>query len=351
MHQGNTLQTIIKTILDNKEQKRDFIVPTSVLEMDEKQNLTWKAEGDSNTFEMSELAHDQLGNFLQIPAKFYDRLRGSAPDLITVNVNRLLKLQENQRRMVRTLPGQARAFLSDRYRRIDHEELAAEILPMIRDRGFTVESADITDTRLYLQVVSPTLEGEIRVGDTVRGGFIISNSEVGQGSLNLQPMLYRLRCTNGMIVRELAKRRAHLGGKQDFLDVDFEVVTDETKKAQDTALWLTMRDAVDHLTSPAGFAQVVDFVKETAGDKVHREPDLVVEELAKKNGLREDEQRSVLMNFLGEQDFTRWGLANAVTAVANSTGSYDRAVELETMGGDIMGLDRRSWELLTGHRA
>ena len=35
--------------------------------------------------------------------------------------------------MVRTLDGNARAFLSDRYRRLDNYDLLAHVLPMLRE--------------------------------------------------------------------------------------------------------------------------------------------------------------------------------------------------------------------------
>ena len=46
-------------------------------------------------------------------------------------------------------------------------------------------------------------------GDTVQGGVIISNSEVGLGAVSVQPLLYRLVCTNGMVVNDLGERRTH----------------------------------------------------------------------------------------------------------------------------------------------
>ena len=41
---------------------------------------------------------------------------------------------------------------------------------------------------------------EVKQGDTVQAGIIISNSEVGLGSLSLRTFLYRLVCLNGMIL-------------------------------------------------------------------------------------------------------------------------------------------------------
>ena len=48
-------------------------------------------------------------------------------------------------------------------------------------------------------------------GDIVQAGVMISNSEVGLGAVSIQPLVYRLVCTNGMIVNDMGERRHHVG--------------------------------------------------------------------------------------------------------------------------------------------
>ena len=67
--------------------------------------------------------HDQIGSRAGIPAKYYDRMLTEAPDLLATNVNAWHRINP-ARRMVRTLGGDARSFLSDRYNRIENEEIA-----------------------------------------------------------------------------------------------------------------------------------------------------------------------------------------------------------------------------------
>lgn len=63
------------------------------------------------------IAHRQIGTNLRIPAAYYDRMREERPDLLAYNANTWFK-QESSQRMLRTLDGSARAYLSNRYRRI-----------------------------------------------------------------------------------------------------------------------------------------------------------------------------------------------------------------------------------------
>ena len=108
----------------------------------------------------TEITHDQIGNFLNIPIRYYDRLRQSHPALLAENVNTLLHTTD-ARRMVRTLDGTARAFLSDRYRRLDHGDLAEAVLPVILEQQLQVVSCEITARKLYLPLIDSRLHREL----------------------------------------------------------------------------------------------------------------------------------------------------------------------------------------------
>lgn len=105
------------------------------------------------------------------------------------------------------MDGRLRAFLSDRYRRLDNLELIDHVLPVISQmKGCEVVSADITETHLYLKVINKTMKTEIVPGDIVQAGFVVSNSEIGLGALKVEPLVYRLICKNGMISKDYAHR-------------------------------------------------------------------------------------------------------------------------------------------------
>jgi len=47
-------------------------------------------------------------------------------------------------------------------------------------------------------------------------------------------------------------------------------------------------------------------------------------------------------------DLSKWGLANAVTSIANKeTGTYDRAIELQRIGGQIIDLPASDWKTIS----
>jgi len=45
-------------------------------------------------------------------------------------------------------------------------------------------------------------------------------------------------------------------------------------------------------------------------------------------------------------DLSKWGLANAVTSLANEAEDYDRVVELERIGGKIVDLTPTEFKVL-----
>src|SRR5262249_34629197 len=177
---------------------------------------------------------------LQIPAKYYDRMLNEDPNLLAINTNAWFRKQP-ERRMVRTLGGDARAFLSNRYQRIEHEQLAEPALEeLAKLPGVQIPSCEVTDRRLYIHFVVPTIQGEVKKGDVVQAGGIIKNSEVGCGALSVAGLIWRLWCLNGATTGE-AFRRNHVGRHVDEGEMEW---AEDTQRADDKAILLKVRDMV-----------------------------------------------------------------------------------------------------------
>jgi hypothetical protein len=349
-----TTSTLVARVIEDAKSKADYIVPASNVEMmDDTNAITWGSDDTAVYNEiMTPLAENQLHTYLHLPSRFVDMLRTDAPDLIRTNVNRLLQTKGDDKRMLRTLNGQVRAWLSNGYHRLDYVDVLKRVLPMVQEAGYQITSAQVTDNRLYLHAVSPKAEGEIRLHDPVRFGWVISDSEVGKGRLSIQLFMERLVCTNGMIVPEFSKRRAHIGGRVDADDEYLVAVSSETTKAADDALWFGLRDHIKEFSTPEGIKRIMDRLKEQTEAPVSGDPKAVVEVLANKFLLNEKESTDVLYNFLEGQDRTRFGLSNAITAVANHYGhDYDRGVEIEQIGGQVLMSDAAEWKAISTAKA
>jgi hypothetical protein len=345
MKSGLTLEAMAAEITRQAKTKRDFLAPTSQIRM----TPAIEIEVGDNHFAPTSIFHDQLGEHVGIPAKYYDRMLGTDPTLLATNVNRWLETGETQTRLVRTLDGNARAFLSNRYRVIDNITVAEAVLPVILDRGnelgLRVESADVSSTRLYIKAVSERIAGTV-VGEAVQAGIVISNSEVGLHSFRVEQFLYILSCTNGAIRPDSAMRKYHVGKASAELETAFEVFADETRKADDRALMLKMRDVVKASFDGDRFSEYLRGVSLTSDRKIVKSPAELVEKIVEVNQLPAGYGEGILMKLMQSGEMTQWGLSNAITEFCQTVDSYEDATTMERVGGEILELSAPKWEAL-----
>lgn len=346
MKTGMTLTELAQEIERQSKAKEDFIAPTNTIEFVKDQvveDTRLKLSGHGE-FPIVDPAHEQFASRLDIPRKYYDRMRIEAPDLFRSNVNHWLS-ESNDRRMLRTMDGNVRSFLSDRYRPLDYDEMAEAVLPIIGEMNCTVMSAEITPKRLYLKVVAMQIEAKVsNVGDVVNAGIVISNSEVGCGSVRIEPFIYTLKCKNGMIANDSRLRKFHVGkGMGDSGNVE-EFYRTETRLAEDRAFWLKARDVVRGSLTEDVFGRIVSQMSESTRDKIEGDPVKAVEVVQKKFGFHDFERVSVLRHLIEGGDLSRYGLLNAVTRTAEDLSEYERATDFERTGGDILELSKNDWK-------
>jgi hypothetical protein len=257
-------------------------------------------------------------------------------------------------RMLRTHKGTLRALVSSRFRRLDNFDLFEAIAPALIDLGFMPESTELTDRRLYLKCVTPKIEAEVKPGDVVQYGLVVSNSDVGAGSVRVEPMIMRLVCSNGLITNA-AMRRAHMG-KNLMLEEVEELLTDETKALTDRAFWNQVRDVVRSFAKPEFFEAEVNKLREADKQpiKLFDLPE-IVERTTKAIGISASEatKKSIIDNLASGAHgagLTKWGLANAYTWAAQDAGlDYEQATELERAGAQVIEMAPRQWEALNAH--
>lgn len=333
----------VKKLYDELERQRsarqDILASTKSIKFnsDSRGSIVSVDAGDKLLhFAVSDLAHAQIADRLNIPKKYYDRMRAENPALLDTNVNAWL-INEPETRMLRTLDGRLRAFLSNRYRRLDNLELLDHVLPVIAQmKGCEIISCDVTETHLYLKVINKTMKTEISPGDVVQAGFVISNSEVGLGALKVEPLVYRLVCKNGMISKDFAQKKYHAGRYVEGTDSAYELYRDETLAADDKAYFMKVQDIVSCAVDEAKFMLTVDKLRAAKELHTGNDPVQTVEVLGDKYVLNKNERASILRHFIMGNDYSHFGLVNAVTRSSQDIKDYNRATELERLGGTIL---------------
>lgn len=361
MKTGRSLQEMAIELDRQLNAKRDYLIDTPAMRFAPSQedgrlmldvNFGQGSDGLTEIQRMSvnDIAHRQIGQHLGIPARYYDKMRTDYPELLAANVNGWFEKTPTQR-MLRTLDGTARAYLSNKYRRIDNFEVAKTVLPIIGDMaGASIESCELTDSRMYLKVVNQRITAEIKKGDIVQAGIMITNSETGQGSVSVSPLIYRLVCSNGMIAADNTLRKYHVGRANEAGD-NLEIFRNETIEADDRAFLMKIEDTVRAAVDQTKFNAIVQKMRDATEAKMdtHLVPQ-VVELSAKEFGMTQEEGNGILGHLIQGGDLSLYGLANAVTRHSQDVTSYDRATELEATGWSMMTMSPSLWRQLNTAR-
>ena len=383
---GRNVQDFAQELVRQAQTKKDFLASTSTLQMLIDQGAVGSAPhslaaaiantertplpenlalkfGDYGPFPLRNLTHQQLAEFLKIPQNYYDRMRTQAPRLLIENVHTWLQKPEfSTMRMSRTLDGQARAFLSDRYRPLDNVDLFKAIIDPIVAAEAKIDSCELTETRLYVKCTTHKITVRAKVGDIIEAGILVQNSEVGMGRLQVGPFLKRLACMNGMAIDDYATKRVHLGKRAGRRGADLsgdvavgggvssgagipeEWLRDETKMADDKAFFMKVQDTVRASFDREKFEEIAKKITESTGRTMDANPVNVVKAIQNDFLLSDDEEGKVLQNLIKGADLSQWGLANAVTLLAGQVSDYERSTELERAGGQVIQLADNDWE-------
>jgi hypothetical protein len=280
------------------------------------------------------------------------------PRLLANNVNAWFRKYPADR-MVRGLDGTARAFLSSAYERYDNENLADAVLPAVLELGLDVMSSQITDTRLYLKCVHPSVSRELsaiggKFGDgkhnilrKLAPAITISNSEVGEGALSVLGGVYDGFCSNLATFGERSTRKYHVGKRHAIANDDtYALLSDNTRRLTHEAMWAQIGDVVRGAFNEAHFNSLCDKISATQTQKIEGDPVKVVELTTTRFNLSGTSGTSILRHLIEGGDLSRFGLFNAVTRASQDMEVYDGATAMERVGAQIIELPASEWKTL-----
>ncbi len=364
MKAGMSLEALLTEVQRQNSVKRDFTTSTEnnvrMVECEDLPNgvavvMLKDGAAELERFAVSDHAHKQIAARLNIPSRYYLRLLDDHRDLVVHQVNALFE-REPASRLFRTLDGTLRAFLSDRYLRLDNNDVLEQTLPAIvkGDLETTLLSTNVGENKMHMKVLftgdelahevtSRTKDGSPRV---IRPGFRMSNSETGSGTLAIEGFFYDGYCLNGCVFGQIEAftfKRTHLGGRL-IEGVDFEVLSDESRELEDKAIISQVSDVMKALAKPEFAQKMVDRLRATTETGDVQSPVNAVDMAVKELDLRDEEKESILTTFIEDRDYSQWGLASAITQVANlEATTYERSCELENVGANVIDLNQLQW--------
>lgn len=365
-----SLQALAAELERQSSTRKDYIAPQGAV----------KAEGNAEhgivlagfngeRYPLKPLAHRQLGEVLGIPGRYYDRMREEQPELLAANVNTWLASNREEKKMLRTLDGQVRAVLSPKYRALDNFELAQAILPKLIGMKVQVMSAALTETRMYIKVILPELSDDLPPGvvwgsghtqvaeykgnaaGKVVAALTIINSEVGAGTLRIEPSVFTTWCSNLAQLKTAAMRKYHVGRSSEATE-NWEIFRDETRAADDRAFFLKVADVTERAFNPEIFKAAIEQIRGASEDKiVSNDLPAVVEVAVRQLALPVGSAGSILTYLAQGGDLSRWGVASAVTAAANVRADYESATEFEHAGGEVLAMTPHAWQTIAHARS
>ena len=376
MKRHTTLAELVNELKDQNMQKKDFVVPANLLSMENGQLVVNNYNADDSLSKLLKevgiesesdnklilnclpILHQNLSDKLDIPRRYYNRIQTlEETQLIDSNVSHWLKNMKGNI-FLRTFinkdenKGYARAILSDRYNVIDNFDVLFATLEAVKESGLNLKiednGCDLTESKMYIRFILPDVEinapdllknyknpkGEgSSVGDGIITGFVITNSELGQGSFSISPRAVVLKCSNGMVFKNDAFGKIHLGGKMgEYSQIDW---SEETKRKNYELIQAQVKDAVKKFTSEDFLASKIAELNEYAEVDL-KHPIETVKNVSKFLNITEEKEKSILDFFMRGGDFTAMGVSQALTFYAHETKDADEAHEMESVAIDIL---------------
>lgn len=375
-NENKTLEDMLTVIKAQNDMKQDYIAPTNQLQfrtiesedrvhgLNHSQIIMEASNGEgTKILNVNQHCFDQIAQKAEIATPTARRLQQNYPREMDNLINAIWQ-KENSKRMVRTFEntnslspfnydnhtGTARAFLSDKFKTFDNSDLLESALPTLgeSDASWKIVNYANTDKKLYIRLKSEVIQSDAGLNDLMAHGIGISNSETGSGSVSVFGIAWTLACLNGMQTENVT-RKAHITSARD--GDTWNVLTDETKRADNHSLKLQLRDIVSSYASREAFDENIEKMKRAKEDVVNVPISESVENLGKVLTLSKKETSNVLdglLKTIGQsgyeqnQKVNRATLVNACTAVGN-TADPDNVDFWQRLGGKVLNLGKTDW--------
>lgn len=288
---------------------------------DDMQLVIINDRGEEKAMDMTDTAFSQLCERLGVPAKYLRKCAKSGKmDLVKQNISGWAD-EKCDNFVVREHGGVARSIVSTEYAPYDSYKILRSLNHTVNSRRFVPAQVYLSTDKLHIRFVDFTplpIAGE---NSPLYAGFCVDSSDVGRGSLSMKYFIYRLACTNGLMISKgggTLFRLYHAGEKMTESKIE--------KFAH------SMRD-IDALTKVA-----VEVIGDNQGKMLSYDGlESLIEQAKNKISLtkKAEEKLMWLMSEDGAYDMTRWGFINSITEIAQAY-TLDTRVEMESWAGDLL---------------
>jgi hypothetical protein len=256
----------------------------------------------------SEHAMSQFCQKLDIPVRYFRRL----PDEMKMTVaNFDLRRLKGTSFFVRGKGEWIRAFLSAEYVAYNNSQIAQTAESLLRNVDLYVKSFVLEETYMFLKIISEDIMDR---SAGLKAGIMIGNSEVGMGSVSVEPFVFRKPCTNDLIVsQEKSFRHAHIHLTEYEMSRRMAEAISEGFKLASSVLDAFLRTRE---------VKVVDPVE-------------VIRKIAEERTFSQRLTDEVVSSYLVEPEANWFGVINSFTNAAQKLGPLQR-IEMERFAGTLL---------------
>lgn len=297
-------------------------------------NGSLKVSFDDRERPVHKHAFGQIASRAGVPIKFANALIESKDEwrheLLAHNLNEIYH-RSGKRYLTRSVDGELRGFLSDRFARYDSRPVLDRFIAAVQSVGALPLNGIATDTRWSLKAVLPKIYEPVP-GEVLVYGLELLNSDFGNGALLLRQFMDRLWCWN-LCSGEDAVRKTHLGAQ---LDEDI-AYSERTYRLQTETQVSAVADATQHLLSEDRCEEMNNVIRKAADKEVSWK-----EVKSRLKMLTKGETEKVKDLFEGQDTYnlpagqTAWRLSNAVSWLATGLEDNERKLDLERAAGQLI---------------
>lgn len=305
------LKEIHEQVVEDDSYNKDLVVSLEKLKVKSEERCTFvdvSQESKTERFEVTDWATQQICSRLGIPQSYYDK----CPDeLRNVNLSYWNGIKTDREVLLRTNKGKVRGFLSGRYGILNNSEVTRMLLEKNGIDEMTTKRYVLKDGTMHVYITQEGTINQTFDKSALFPGFAVTNSEIGESAFSVLEFIYRLVCSNGLVVTDSVStsRVVHRGG-----------IVDRAK-------------ALISRSSSVDFPSMV----ERARQDVFSEKDGVVEKLRRYNlgkaysiGVKE-----FLDKEIGELEYNRYDVANAISQLDHDLGETKRFA-IDVVAGRIL---------------
>ena len=343
-NKGVSFDHVFNRVMQDRESKVDYFTPVNNLTALEDGSITFKRRdlvakgaGDKDVrLTTTSYADGQMLGKLGMPAAYFRKAKDADPALFAQHFNFWAQRHKGDA-LLRTRDhgngiASIRGIVSGAYSVLDNHEIMQMLSRILDGSGadYRIEGYTLDDHRFHMRITFPDLTkalGNLPNGtpDYNRVGMDLNNSEVGFSSFNLQAMIYRLICSNGLwgwgsdgeVFRQ---RHAHLRRPE-----------------------IQARAAEAMVTAARTGAEFLSEFEATQDQRIDN-PFNAIKAIARENNLSGTLTDTVLDNFEGDKN--AYSVTNAFTRAARVLPN-ERRIEVERLAGRLVRFTPTRWEKLS----